>query len=221
MQDAAAAIVRTARRKRRHEMGLKIGLTGGIACGKSTVSEIFQACGAKIVDADKVVHELLLPQGILWHAYCEHFGPKILHPDLSIDRARVGAIVFSDEAQKKWLDAFCQPIVKEELKKRGEALFAAGAPLVIFDIPLLFEANWQADFDLVIVVYVDKKTQLFRLQKRNGYSFSQARSRLRAQWSLKRKCALADICIDNSGTKEEVKRKTYNIWKRVQEIGRQ
>lgn len=194
---------------------LRIGLTGGIASGKSTVGDMLQAAGAIVLDADAIVHDLLSPRGAAYDRVVQAFGPEILDSDREIDRRRLGSLVFGDEAARLRLNGLVHPLVREALKaaeadyRRAEAEVGRNWLLVMM-IPLLFESKLRDYVDLAVVVYCPEAMQLERLMSRNGFSEPEARARIHAQLSIEAKVELADKVIDNSRdlawTRQEVQR---------------
>jgi dephospho-CoA kinase len=198
-----------------------IGLTGGIGTGKSTVARMLAELGAVVIDSDAIVHELQAPGQPLLAEIAAAFGPEILRADGSLDRAALGARVFADPESRARLNALVHPAVGRESLRRLAAAQAAGAALVVLDIPLLFEtrargtasrANLGAE--TVVVVYAPRQLQIERQLARNGYDRAEAERRLAAQLPIDEKRALADHVIDNSGsldaTRDQV-RKLYEL----------
>lgn len=175
-----------------------IGLTGGIASGKSTVTAFLQQNGYQVIDADAVVHELQSKGNRLYAILVKEFGPSILLANGQLDRAKLGRLVFSNEERRKRLSDIQDAIIRKELFVRKEQLMQTER-VFFMDIPLLYELDYSGIVDEVWFVYVDKYQQLERLIKRNGYSSQEARNRIDAQFSLERKKVLADKVIDNSG----------------------
>ena len=185
-----------------------IGLTGGIACGKSTVSKALRALGAYIVDADAAAHALSQPKQPLFNAYVERFGADIVSPRGTLDRAAIARLIFADPALRAEVDAIAHPLIRAEAERRLGAARAAGAKAAVLDVPLLFEAGWDAIPDETWVV------MLARLCARNPLmSEREARARIAAQMPLTEKCARADVIIDNSGTKEETQQRVKELWR--------
>lgn len=188
-----------------------IGLTGGIACGKSTVSAYLRQKGAKIVDADVITHELLAPKGALYRAYVEHWGSQILNEDETLNRRQVGQLAFASDEEKAWLNATAHPLIKQAILQE---LAAIKSGLIILDVPLLFEAGWDKITDGNCVVYVTAEVQLQRLIARNHYSEQEALARIHAQMPLDEKKRRADWLIDNSGSLAETYRQADSLWQR-------
>ena len=197
-----------------------IGLTGGIACGKSTVSRALCALGAAIIDADALAHELSQPGQPIFNAYMERFGREIVTAGGTLDRAAIAARVFADPAVRAEVDAIAHPLIRKAAEERLRAARAQDKTAAVLDVPLLFEAGWDALADEVWVVALPAEEQLARLLARDkSMSEGEARARISAQMSLAEKCARADIVIDNSGTVEETRECIEQLW-RERIIGR-
>ncbi|HFI0594493.1 TPA: dephospho-CoA kinase [Streptococcus suis] len=179
-----------------------IGLTGGIASGKSTVTAFLREQGYPVIDADAVVHELQAKGGKLYQVLVEEFGNAILTAEGDLDRKKLGQVVFENAGLRAHLSHLQDQIIREELLARRDALKQT-EPVVFMDIPLLYEVDYSGEVDEVWLVYVDKAQQLERLMKRNGFSVQDAENRLNAQLSLEEKRAKAQVLIDNSGAVEE------------------
>ncbi|KAF0994187.1 dephospho-CoA kinase [Geobacillus sp. TFV-3] len=194
-------------------MTLTIGLTGGIASGKSTVSAMMRELGLPVIDADEAARAVVRPGEDAYRQIVAAFGPGILQTNGEIDRAKLGAIVFNDEEERKKLNAIVHPAVRQKMLEEKEALVRSGAKTVVLDIPLLFESGLTSWVDKVLVVYVDDDIQLRRLMERNGFTEEEARARIRAQWPLAEKMKRADAVINNNGTREETRRQLLAILK--------
>ena len=191
-----------------------IGLTGGIACGKSTVSKVLKDCGARIVDADAIAHKLSQPNQPIFHAYVELFGPEIVTPEGTLDRAEIARRVFSDTALRDKMNARVHPIIRAVVEDCLDAAHMAGIPAVVLDVPLLFEAGWDALTTDTWVVSLPPSEQLARLLARDHtMDEAEARARIDAQMPLAEKCMRADVVIDNSGTRDETKKCVEKLWK--------
>lgn len=191
-----------------------IGLTGGIACGKSTVSKVLKDCGARIVDADAIAHELSQPNQPIFHAYVELFGPEIVTLEGTLDRAEIARRVFSDTALRDKMNARVHPIIRAVVEDCLDAAHMAGIPAVVLDVPLLFEAGWDALTTDTWVVSLPPSEQLARLLARDHtMDEAEARARIDAQMPLAEKCMRADVVIDNSGTRDETKKCVEKLWK--------
>lgn len=180
-----------------------IGITGGIASGKSTLTAFLRQEGYQVVDADAVVHDLQAPGGRLYQALVEHFGQGIVLENGQLNRVKLGQLIFSDESEQAWSRQVQGQIIREELAREKERL-SQQEDLFFMDIPLLFEAGYESWFDEVWLVYVDEKEQLKRFMARNHLSQEEAEKRLAAQWKLADKRALADKILDNNGSLERL-----------------
>ena len=191
-----------------------IGLTGGIACGKSTVSKTLRALGAYIVDADAAAHALAQPNQPLFNAYVERFGRGIVSPGGTLDRAAIARLVFADPALRAEVDAIAHPLIRAEAERQLNEAREAQTRAAVLDVPLLFEAGWDTLADETWVVALSAEEQLARLCARDtAMSGEEARARIAAQMPLAEKCARADIVIDNSGTKEEIQQRIRELWR--------
>lgn len=179
-----------------------IGLTGGIACGKSTVSQILKSLGATILDADKMAHELMQPKQALYHLYVAHWGARILTEHATLDRRAIGTIVFGDADERAWLDSAAHPVLEAELQRRLHALRKKRVSVVVLDVPLLFESGWDKYADEIWVASIPEELQVERLMARNKLAEPEARARIAAQMPLAEKRARANVVFDNSGTRE-------------------
>lgn len=194
-------------------MTRRIGLTGGIGSGKSTVARLLAELGAVVIDADRIVQELQAPGTPLLAEIVRAFGPGVLRADGALDRPALGALVFQDAGARARLNRIVHPPVVEEMVRREREAREAGAPLVVLDVPLLLEGRRagtgigsRMGFDAVVVVWVPETTQIERTVARDGCSRDEAVRRIRAQMPLEEKRGLADHVIDNSGTPEETAR---------------
>jgi len=175
------------------------GLTGGIAAGKSTVLKLFREHGFQVFDADSVAREVVVPGSIGLQQIIAQFGDEMLQSDGSLDRHKLGALVFSDPQQLQKLNSITRPLIKAKiLKTVAEIKKSSSTTISIFEIQLLFEGNYQDYFDGVISLYVNPQTQLQRLMKRNGLTKKVALERINAQMSMDEKKSRADFVIDNS-----------------------
>jgi len=204
-----------------------VGLTGGIGTGKSTVARLLAGLGAVVIDADAIVHELQAPGTPLLAKIAHAFGPGILRPDGSLDREGLGRLVFADPDARRRLGELVHPAVGLEMLRRLEAARAAGAPLVVLDIPLLLEgrvarsgdpARAKTASDLagaVIVVYAREEQQIERQMARDGSTREHATQRVRAQLPIEQKRELADHLIDNSGSLADTERQVRELFERL------
>ena len=184
-------------------MGKIIGITGGIASGKSTVTEFLRQKGFQVVDADAVVHQLQKPGGRLYQILVEHFGEKILLENGELNRPLLASLIFSNPEEQEWSKSTQGEIIREELAALRNQLAQTEA-LFFIDIPLLFEQNYASWFDETWLVYVNRDVQLERLMKRDQISKEAAESRLNSQWPIERKISLASHSLDNNGNQEQL-----------------
>ena len=184
-------------------MGKIIGITGGIASGKSTVTEFLRQKGFQVVDADAVVHQLQKPGGRLYQVLVEHFGEKILLENGELNRTLLASLIFSNPEEQEWSKRTQGEIIREELAALRNQL-AQTESLFFMDIPLLFEQNYASWFDETWLVYVNRDVQLERLMKRDQISKEAAESRLNSQWPLERKISLSSHSLDNNGNQEQL-----------------
>ena len=184
-------------------MGKIIGITGGIASGKSTVTNFLRQQGFEVVDADTLVHQLQKPDGRLYQILVEHFGEKVLLEDGELNRPLLASLIFSNPEEQEWSKRTQGEIIREELAALRNQ-FAQTEALFFMDIPLLFEQNYASWFDETWLVYVNRDVQLERLMKRDQISKEAAESRLNSQWTLERKISLASHSLDNNGNQEQL-----------------
>ena len=181
-----------------------IGITGGIASGKSTVTEFLRQQGYQVIDADQVVHELQEPGGRLYQALLSTFGPAILQEDGRLDRPKLGAMIFGNPELLAQSSQIQNQIIREDLAGRRD-LLAETEDIFFMDLPLLFELQYEDWFDQIWLVDVTEETQLSRLMSRNALSQEEAEKRIAAQLSLREKRKRADVLIDNNGSLEETR----------------
>lgn len=192
-----------------------IGLTGGIASGKTTVSQMLVDIGFPVICADVLAKEAVQKSGPGLEAVIACFGKEYLKTDGTLDREKLGPLVFSDEASRKKLNSIIHPFVVKEIKKRLAFHKKRKASLVFLDIPLLFEEKLDRLCSKTVVVYTSKKIQCERLKKRNSFSNSEISARLAAQMPIDEKKKLADFVIDNSGSVKETKRQVEGFLSRL------
>ncbi len=188
---------------------LRVGLTGGIASGKSTVAEELAARGALVIDADRLAREVVEPGTPGFDAVVAHFGPEVLAGD-RLDRAALGRRVFADPDARRALEQIVHPLVRARAAET-EAAAPSGA-VVVHVIPLLVETGQASAFDLTVVVDLEPGTQLRRLRERNGLSAEEARARVDAQASRAERLAAADRVLDNEGSVHELRRQVEALW---------
>jgi dephospho-CoA kinase len=194
-----------------------LGLTGGIASGKSFVADILASLGAVIIDADILARTAVEPGKSAYHTVVREFGKGILKPDGSLDRKALGRIVFSDAAARRTLEEIIHPAVAELAGRRLAEEGCRGTQVVCYVVPLLFEAGLSSMMDEIWVVYVDEETELARLMKRDGICREEALRKMAAQMPMGEKTARADVVIDNNGTPEETKRSVAEEWRKLLE----
>ncbi len=181
-----------------------IGLTGGIASGKSTVSRTLKDLGVYIIDADQTAHSVQEPYKPAWEDMVQIYGQEILNPDKTINREKVGEIVFRDPDKLTELNKLMHPRIMESFKDDFQSIRASNPDaIVILEVPLLYETFMERMCDEVWVVWVDRETQIQRLMDRNNYSREEAILRIDSQLSLDEKARRADVVIDNRGSVEE------------------
>jgi len=191
---------------------LLVGLTGGIGTGKSTVSRMFRDLGSLIIDADLLAREVVEPGEPAYEKIVAEFGKRILEPDGRIDRRKLGALVFGDEAKRKRLEALTHPEIRSRyagiLKELTVQRFDG---IVIFDAALLVETGRAKSLDCLVVVYADEATQRERLMLRDDISAEETMQKIRSQVPLSEKVRQAHYVVDNSGTREETERRVREV----------
>ena len=192
-----------------------IGITGGIASGKSTVTEFLRQQGYKVIDADQVVHELQEPGERLYQALLSTFGPAILQEDGRLDRPKLGAMIFGNPELLAQSSQIQNQIIREELAHRRD-LLAETESIFFMDLPLLFELQYEDWFDQIWLVDVTKETQLSRLMTRNALSQEEAEKRISAQLSLREKRKRADVLIDNNGPLKETRQQIRDALQKLE-----
>ncbi|TKB92878.1 MAG: dephospho-CoA kinase [Nitrospira sp.] len=191
-----------------------VGLTGGVATGKSTVAKMFKQCGAIVIDADELAHEVVKPGKPAWREIVNTFGKTVLNADRTLNRRELGAVVFRNQTKRRRLERIIHPrVAREQTRLTKQAARKDPHAVVIYDVPLLFEAGIDNRVDRTIVVTANRETQIARLKTRNGLSRAEAIRRIRSQMPLSKKIRLADIVIDGTrprqGTMKAI-RATYH-----------
>ena len=184
-------------------MGKIIGITGGIASGKSTVTNFLRQKGFEVVDADALVHQLQKPGGRLYQILVAHFGEKVLLEDGELNRSLLASLIFSNYEEREWSKQTQGQIIREELGSLRDK-FAQTEDIFFMDIPLLFEQDYASWFDETWLVYVSRDTQLDRLMNRDQLSKELAETRLASQWPLEEKKKFATYILDNNGSREQL-----------------
>jgi dephospho-CoA kinase len=198
---------------------LNVGLTGGISTGKTTIARLLVEKGAILIDLDELAHNVQLPETDVWREIITTFGEGVLNPDRTIDRNKLGAIVFNDPAKLKRLNEIVHPAVFREWKKEIKQIEAVKSDaIVLSDIPLLIEIGAQERFDVVLLVYIPREEQLERLIKRNGYDCDYAEKRIASQMPIEEKVKYARIVVNNQGTMEETKKQVDEVWEELSRL---
>jgi dephospho-CoA kinase len=192
-----------------------IGLTGGIGSGKSTVAAFLGELGVTVIDADRGARVVVEPGTEGLDRLVREFGPDVLR-DGHLDREWLARVVFEDDPEaRRRLNSIVHPLVRDWMAEQQNQAADRGDEIVVLDVPLLFEGGLHASLDAVIVVYVPEALQLERLAGR-GYTEKQARARIAAQIALDEKARKADYVIDNSGTREETRERTADVWRQIE-----
>jgi dephospho-CoA kinase len=186
-------------------LSIVIGLTGSIATGKSTVSNMFRDLGLPVVDADRISREVVEPGEKAYEEIVLAFGEDILLPDGSINRKKLGSVVFTNEEKRKQLNEIVHPEVRKSMLQKRDEYIEKGYNAVVLDIPLLFESKLTGYVDKTLVVFADEEVQLNRLMERDNSSKDEAIQRIQAQIPVKQKAQMADAVINNNGSIEETK----------------
>lgn len=180
-----------------------LGLTGGIATGKSLVSDYFKSQGYPVIDADQVARQVVEAGSLGLSRVVNHFGSHMLLENGELDRKKLGQLIFSDSEKREDLNRILHPLIRAEILKRLEQLKKQGCDLIVLDLPLLFESDYEDQVDQIMVVHIEQDLQLKRLMQRNELSQKEALQRIHSQMPLEEKMTRAHILVDNSGTKEE------------------
>ena len=194
-------------------MTVVIGLTGGIASGKSTVSQMFRERSIPVIDADIIAREVVEQGKEAYKEIVEVFGKDVLQVNGELDRPKLGSIVFHNEEKRLQLNKIVHPAVRKEMNAQKDMYIKEGVQAIVLDIPLLFESKLTALVDRILVVAVSPRTQLERLMKRNGFTEEDAKARIDSQMSLAEKVKLANKVIHNDGTIAETKAQLQLILK--------
>ena len=193
-----------------------IGLTGGIACGKSAVARMFADLGAIVISSDDISREVVEPGGSTLECIRLEFGEGVLFQDGSLNRKLMGEIIFRDPAARKRLEEITHPAIKARIREKVKHFYSdLRTRCIVVEAPLLFEANMQSDFDKVVVVTTSRKTQIKRLMHRDGIDLNQAELRLNAQMPLDEKCSRADIVVKNDGSLKDLKKEILKVWQEL------
>lgn len=191
-----------------------IGLTGGVATGKSTVAKLFKLCGAIVIDADALARDMVQPEKPAWREIVARFGKSVLNPDRTINRHALGAIVFRHPTKRRMLERIIHPRVAREQKRlTREGRRKNPNAVVIYDVPLLFEAGIDKRVDKTIVVTTDQETQIARLKKRNGLTRADALRRIKSQMALAKKRRLADYVLEGTTELRSLAKSVRQLYK--------
>ncbi len=199
--------------------GIIVGVTGGIACGKSTVSRLLSEKGAIPINSDEIGHQLLKRGSPVMGALLEAFGPDILDESGDVSRQKLGAIVFNDRAARERLNAIMHPPIVEQSRSEANRLVAENENcVVLIDAPLLIEANSQDTVDVIVVVTASTQIQLQRLLENRSLSQTEAHTRIDSQMPLSEKVKYADFLVENDGTLEELEQKVDGLWHEIRRL---
>lgn len=213
--DAGHIFARIAKNRKRAEiMGKTIGLTGSVATGKSTVSNMIQQAGIPLVDADIAARKVVEPGTEGLKEIVAYFGGEILLADGTLDRAKLGEIIFKDKEKREKLNEITHPRVKDYMLEARERFFRSGEELVFFDIPLLFESHLESLVDQIVVVWTTPETELKRLMERNNLTKEDALRRIESQMGIDEKARKADFVIDNNESLEKTQKQVYTFIER-------
>ncbi len=194
-------------------MTVRVGLTGGIASGKSTVASMLAELGAVVIDADALAREVVAGGTPGLAAVVEEFGEELLGPDGELDRPAMGRLVFGDDAARKRLEAIVHPLVFERIVELEQQ--AADDAVVVHDIPLLAEGGRADQFDAVIVVDAPAELQIARMEQDRGWSREDAQARIDAQASREQRLAIATHVVENTGTREDLRKRVAEVFAEV------
>jgi len=198
---------------------LLVGLTGGLATGKTTIARMFKQCGGILIDADELAREVVRPGTPAWREIVKTFGKSILNPDQTLDRHTLGAIVFRHPAKRRALERIIHPRVAQlQARLTRKAVKRNPQAVVVYEVPLLFEAGVDKRVDRIVVVAADRDSQIARLKRRNGLARVEALRRIKSQLPLSRKIARADIVLDGTLSRPALRtevRKLYRAFQRL------
>ncbi len=189
-----------------------LAVTGGIACGKSTVTELFRSLGATVIDADEISRELTRPGGEALPEILDAFGDSVFAPDLSLDRAALAQAVFADSAKRRKLEGVLHPRIRAEIIRQMKQCEADGAQTVVLDIPLLFECNMQNLADTIICCDCPRAVQVERLRARDGMGEEDARRRIESQMSSAERTRRSDFVLDTDRPLEATQARAREIY---------
>jgi dephospho-CoA kinase len=193
-----------------------VGLTGGVATGKSTVAKMFKQCGAVVIDADELAHQVVKPGKPAWREIVKTFGKAVLNPDRTLNRRKLGAVVFGNRTKLRRLEHIIHPrVAREQTRLARHAARNDPQAVVIYDVPLLFEAGVDTRVDKIVVVTADRETQVARLKKRNGLTRAEAIRRIRSQMPLANKIQRADHVLSGTLPRPSLRRHVGQLLKQL------
>jgi dephospho-CoA kinase len=196
-----------------------VGLTGGVATGKSTVARMFERCGARTIDADMLAHTVVEPGKPAWRAIVTAFGKTVLNPDRTLNRRALGAVVFRSPPKLRHLERIIHPrVAREQARLTRLAAHEDPKTVVIYDVPLLFEAGIDKRVEKTVVVTADRETQITRLKKRNGFTRADAIRRIRSQMPLKHKTAAADYILDGTAPRFRLQTQVKRLYRELHDL---
>jgi len=196
-----------------------VGLTGGVATGKSTVAKMFKQCGAVVIDADELAREVVKPDKPAWRQVVKIFGKTVLNPDRTLNRRELGTVVFGNRTKLRQLEHIIHPrVAREQARLTKQAAQKNPHAVVIYDVPLLFEVGIDKRVDKIIVVAADLETQIARLKKRNGLSRTEALRRIRSQMPLAKKRRRADYVLDGTTPRKTLVKQVSHLSKKLQAL---
>ena len=191
-----------------------IGLTGGIASGKSTIARLLEKMGASVIDADQLSRDAVIPGSLALSEIAEEFGPSILNQDGTLNRAALGKIIFADPDSRHLLEAITHPAIASLARERLDSLERKGVEVAVYMAPLLVEAGVSGRVDEIWVVFVDTETQVMRLMARDGISREEALQRIDSQMPMEEKRHFGKVVIDNRGSLDDAERQVRAAWER-------
>lgn len=191
-----------------------IGLTGGIASGKSTIARMLEKMGASVIDADQLSRDAVIPGSLALSEIAEEFGPSILNQDGTLNRAALGKIIFADPDSRHLLEAITHPAIASLARERLDSLERKGVEVAVYMAPLLVEAGVSGRVDEIWVVFVDTETQVMRLMARDGISREEALQRINSQMPMEEKRHFGKVVIDNRGSLDDAERQVRAAWER-------
>ncbi|KOC69701.1 Dephospho-CoA kinase domain-containing protein [Habropoda laboriosa] len=189
-----------------------VGVTGGIATGKSSVASVFREFGIPVIDADQIARKVVEPRKPAWHKIHKEFGPEVFLDTQELDRAKLGDIIFNDVEKRKKLNAITHPDIYKEIYWQTFKYFLQGHQFIVMDLPLLFETGHMLNYlHKIIVVICEEDLQLQRLMERTGFTEAKAKLRIAAQMSLERKAEMANFVIENSSSERDTREQTIRV----------